>query len=50
MKLKFYVISFLCHLLLLFAIYVKPVKDVKLDSKNSLKDKNKKINYKINFF
>ncbi|WP_130889997.1 MULTISPECIES: energy transducer TonB [Fusobacterium] len=33
---KFYVISFLCHLLLLFAIYVKPVKDVKLDSKNVL--------------
>lgn len=33
---KFYIFSFLCHLLLLFAIYTKPVKDVKLDSKNVL--------------
>lgn len=35
-NLKFYIFSFLCHLLLLFAIYTKPVKDVKLDSKNVL--------------
>ncbi len=33
---KFYVISFLCHLLLIFAVYTKPVKDIKLDSKNVL--------------
>lgn len=33
---KFYIFSFLCHLLLLFTIYTKPVKDVKLDSKNVL--------------
>lgn len=35
-RLKFYIFSFLCHLLLLFAIYTKPVKDIKLDSKNVL--------------
>ena len=36
MRLKFYIFSFLCHLLLLFAIYTKPEKIQKLDSKNVL--------------
>ena len=33
---KFYIFSFLCHLLLLFVCYVKPAKEVKLDSQNVL--------------
>ena len=31
---KFYIFSFLCHLLLLFIFYKAPVKEIKMDSKN----------------
>ncbi len=31
---KFYIFSFLCHLLLLFLFYKTPVKEIKMDSKN----------------